>query len=443
MKHADELHQTSQQLLDIALKLGANAAHINATSTLSDAIKLEKNDYNLSRSEDSQQLAIKVHKDWKSGSAATNDFSKTGLRDVAERALFMASTAVVDEKIALSRPGNYQLVEQFSTDILDLSPQHFREIAQTIFAPAFADPMISIDGGELGKTYIAQAISNSNGVSLKQEYTSLETSLMCVGVKDGLSTSFDYDGTSFSTLDDFVERAQTIYGQLLSRLKSLFDPHPAESYRGLVVLEPQVVLDMILNAVMVHAGGDALKDHASRWENKLGEQIASPLLTLRDDPYDAQFAGATGFDALGTPVEPRVLIENGVLQFFMETVDSASRRGTLANGYDGGLHVIKLRGERGHAVELAQRAGTPTLCVHRFSGNIDPITGDYSGTAKNSHLIRNGEITPITETMIAGNLFELLNNIVAVGAVENIGNRMEAPPMLIDGVSVSAGPKTG
>jgi PmbA protein len=138
-----------------------------------------------------------------------------------------------------------------------------------------------------------------------------------------------------------------------------------------------------------------------------------------------------------------VLIENGVLQFFMETVDSASRRGTLANGYDGGLHVIKLRGERGHAVELAQRAGTPTLCVHRFSGNIDPITGDYSGTAKNSHLIRNGEITPITETMIAGNLFELLNNIVAVGAVENIGNRMEAPPMLIDGVSVSAGAETG
>ena len=54
---------------------------------------------------------------------------------------------------------------------------------------------------------------------------------------------------------------------------------------------------------------------------------------------------------------------------------------------------------------------------NRFSGGMPGVNGDFSGVAKNSFLIENGKVTtPISETMISGNLAEMLNSIIAVSA---------------------------
>ena len=79
------------------------------------------------------------------------------------------------------------------------------------------------------------------------------------------------------------------------------------------------------------------------------------------------------------------------------------------------------------------------LVVDRFSGNIDPIKGDFSGVAKSSRLYKNGtDQGGVAETMIAGNLFDTLNSILDVSSlVEDISGAMQMPWMLVDGVSVS------
>jgi PmbA protein len=79
--------------------------------------------------------------------------------------------------------------------------------------------------------------------------------------------------------------------------------------------------------------------------------------------------------------------------------------------------------------------------VERFSGNADPITGDFSGVAKCSHFYKNGEHQhPLIETMIAGNVFDLLKNIVNLSSErEAYFNSCLLPWMLVDEVSVTAG----
>jgi PmbA protein len=123
----------------------------------------------------------------------------------------------------------------------------------------------------------------------------------------------------------------------------------------------------------------------------------------------------------------------------MESVDSASRRGTKPNGNENGFNVLMMDGGEGGIMELAKKAGVPILCVRRFSGNNNPVLGDFSGVAKNSHLIVDGEMIPVTETMIAGNAFDLMNNIVAIGESKNFHNQFRCGPVLVDGVSVSVG----
>ena len=81
------------------------------------------------------------------------------------------------------------------------------------------------------------------------------------------------------------------------------------------------------------------------------------------------------------------------------------------------------------------------LVVKRFSGNSDPISGQFSGVAKNSWMLKSdGTKVPVQEVMIAGNLFDLLNQIVAVGSEQHslMGNGL-APYIVVDGVAVTAG----
>jgi PmbA protein len=86
-------------------------------------------------------------------------------------------------------------------------------------------------------------------------------------------------------------------------------------------------------------------------------------------------------------------------------------------------------------------AGTDKLVVvERFSGNLNPVTGDFSGVAKGSHWYEKGEYKhPLIETMIAGNFFDLVKNIVAVSnKADHYMNEYKSPWMLVDGVSVTA-----
>ena len=79
------------------------------------------------------------------------------------------------------------------------------------------------------------------------------------------------------------------------------------------------------------------------------------------------------------------------------------------------------------------------LMVDRFSGNSDPVKGDFSGVAKSSRLFGKGQHQGgVTETMIAGNFFDLARKVLAVSdTVELVSGGFESPYILVDDVSVT------
>jgi PmbA protein len=90
-------------------------------------------------------------------------------------------------------------------------------------------------------------------------------------------------------------------------------------------------------------------------------------------------------------------------------------------------------------LKTMMNARAEMLVVDRFSGNIDPIKGDFSGVAKSSRYFMNGaDKGAVSETMIAGNLFEALREVLAVSSVtEDVSGSMQLPWVLIDHVSVT------
>ncbi len=80
------------------------------------------------------------------------------------------------------------------------------------------------------------------------------------------------------------------------------------------------------------------------------------------------------------------------------------------------------------------------IIVTRFSGNTNPVSGDFSGVVKGGYLIKNGKIIkPLIETLIAGNIFEALNKITAISKETKWVNSSILPYLVIEDVNITSG----
>ncbi len=118
---------------------------------------------------------------------------------------------------------------------------------------------------------------------------------------------------------------------------------------------------------------------------------------------------------------------------------SAKRMGKTSNGFSGGPFALEVSSGTTPFAELSNTE-EPILFVSRFSGNIDFLTGDFSGVAKNSTMVHQGQdLHPVSETMIAGNAFELCKNILSYSNDAIVeGGDLVAPYVLVDGVTISS-----
>jgi PmbA protein len=78
------------------------------------------------------------------------------------------------------------------------------------------------------------------------------------------------------------------------------------------------------------------------------------------------------------------------------------------------------------------------IIVRRFSGNVRPDSGEFSGIAKQASYIEKGEIKhSLKETMISGNAFQTLKNVIEIGGeARPTTSQSYLPPILVDNVDV-------
>ena len=174
-------------------------------------------------------------------------------------------------------------------------------------------------------------------------------------------------------------------------------------------------------------------------------QLAARVVD-RDAPVD----GLRASQEIEAQVDDRVDLERGVLKSWLYNGYAAAVEGRLSTGHASGSarsvpglgpHAIVVGGGSGGSREDMLRAFGRGLYVQRFSGTVDPASGDFSGVAKSARWIEGGaSVRSVKETLLSGNAFELLKRIVALStAVERVSGSARAPYALVDGVSVIAG----
>jgi PmbA protein len=80
------------------------------------------------------------------------------------------------------------------------------------------------------------------------------------------------------------------------------------------------------------------------------------------------------------------------------------------------------------------------IMISRFSGNVNPVNGDFSGVVKGGRLLKNGTIQhAVKEVMVAGNVFEALRHLDGLSKERKIIYDSILPYMRFDGISFTAG----
>ena len=167
----------------------------------------------------------------------------------------------------------------------------------------------------------------------------------------------------------------------------------------------------------------------------LSEKVASGLLTVGLKPYDERIVSGERGTSDGYRSEDVTLIDRGVLKAHLLNLYASKKTGRPVvknTGFD----LVVDNGDTPLADMIA--SVDRGLLLGGFSGGDPGTNGEFSGVAKNSFLIENGKVKcAVTETMVNGNLGELVKNIRAVSRETCCDGNMVLPYLAADGVIVS------
>ena len=402
----------------------------------------ESGEFTLANSRQTQKLSLAVHKDQKKGSASTNMLDRENVAqavtDVAALAKFSVpdpGLTMADDKIAT--PAS-QLPFMWNDNLADIELEEMQGIMAESLARVTCDKRIALDKFELTVDVSSHGLYNSLGVKQSEKQTIAHWVYFGMA-RDGEEVStFDYDGNFVLSKDnlqaDLMRDAEAFEKSVLQML----GPRNCPSYKGAVLLTPRAVQGLLTGTILFHMSGRQVMDGKSQWDTSVGKKVVSDKISITDRPHVPELSGCTAFDGDGIPTREQKLIDQGKLCLHTFDCYSAKKLGQTPNGLNGGPFAIDIAGGDAALSDLVKHQKN-LLVVDRFSGNTDPLKGDFSGVAKASRLYVDGEDAgAVTETMIAGNVLEALQAVIGVSkeVVRPFGS-FSCPYILVDGVSVS------
>ena len=176
-----------------------------------------------------------------------------------------------------------------------------------------------------------------------------------------------------------------------------------------------------LLGAFVHAiSGGALYRKTSFLMDCLGRQVLAPHLDLHQDPHLPKGKGSAPFDDEGVRTLPREVVRAGVVQGYFLSSYSARKLGMRTTGNAGGVQNLSLTSRLTRPDDdldaMLRKLGRGLFVTELMGQGVNHVTGDYSRGASGFWVEGGRIVHPVHEVTIAGNLRDMLQGIVAVGA---------------------------
>lgn len=234
----------------------------------------------------------------------------------------------------------------------------------------------------------------------------------------------------------------------IARLLAKIGSSKPRSGEVTLILEPRLT-STLLGLIAGMLGGETVAKGRSPFAGRIGEQIASPLLTVVDDPTNAESLGAEAFDDEGLATRRVPLLGAGTLEGYLHNSYSARRAGTsstasAARGFSSrpgiSARALTVAPGAGDLESLLATVDDGVLASNLggLHSGVNPVSGDFSVSVEGVRVRGGTRAEPIKEATLASTLQRLLLDISHVGAdVEWQPGGTGGVTLLIPGVSLS------
>ncbi len=278
-----------------------------------------------------------------------------------------------------------------------------------------------------GDSYVKEIISNSLGTYIEQEKILTRLSLTITAYKDGVRQS-SHKSVARSKGFEIIESLtpENFSHKVAGRAVELLVAENPPSGRFPVILAPSMVGLFTHEAVGHNAEADTVKSGNSILEGRIGKLIASPSITIVDDPTFEDAYGSYIYDCEGVKANKTVIIEDGILRNFLHNLETAhwfnvSPTGNArAEGYSSPpivrmSNTYMLPGK----MSLGEMLSTVKKGIFvedvGFGGYVFPERGQFMFNANSSYLIENGRKTKLLKNVsLSGLTLEVLLNVEEV-----------------------------
>ncbi|EEW09692.1 metalloprotease PmbA [Vibrio mimicus] len=384
-------------------------------------------------------LGITVYRGQRKGSASTSDLSEKAIQQTVLAALDIAQYTSEDP---YAGPAPKELMVQ---EIPDLDLFHPDEpnpdvaaqiaIAAERAALGYSKKIKQSDGGSYDSHYGVRVYGNSHG--LLASYASSRHSISCSVIGEGRNGEMerDYSYTVARHRDD-LWTPESVGLQAAENTVSRLDPQKLKTGQFPIMFAADVATGLIGHLVMAISGGNLYRKSSFLLDH-LGKTILPTWFNISERPHVMRGLASSPFDSEGVRTQDLDIITDGVLATYLLTSYAARKMNMTPTGHAGGIHNWYVKSTGQNYQQMLKELGTGLLVTEVMGQGVNVVTGDYSRGAA-GFWVENGEIKyPVSEITIAGNLKQMLQQIVAVGSDIETRSQIQTGSILIESMKVA------
>jgi len=438
IEHQQELTTLVDNILSEAKRQGADQAEVSASMERGLGVSVRKGELeNLEFNQD-RGFGITLYVGKRKGSASTTDSSPDAIRETVAAAKGIASHTEEDPFSGLAEAS---LMPTQSVDLdlyhpWDIEPEQATAMAVECEAAGLSvdKKLTNSDGAQISSQQALRVYGNSHGFI--GAYPSTRHSMSCVLIgedNDGMQRDYWY---SLSRRWQELESAVDIGVKAAERTVQRLSPQKAPTGKYPVVLAPNLAAGLIGHLNGAISGGSQYRK-ASFLLDALGQQVLPSWLSLREESQMSGGLASAYFDGDGVATRNNVFVESGNLSNYILSSYSARKLGLATTGNAGGVHNLHLDAPMQPLSALLAQMGNGFFITELMGQGVNGVTGDYSRGAS-GYWVENGEIAyPVAEFTLAGNLKDMLLNIVALADDIDVRSSILAPSMLLESMTVA------
>lgn len=424
--------------IDTAQKAGATAeVGVTKVSGLSVSTRLQEIE-NVEFTNDGA-LGISVYLGKQKGNASTSDLSEEAIKNTVEAALAIAKytspddcTGLADKELMAFEAPDLALYHSANVDVEQATKLALEAEKAAL---EYDEKIVNSNGASFNSHTGVRVYGNTHG--MLQSYLSSRYSLSCSvigGELDQLENDYEY---TVSREFDGLSSANWVGQNCAKKVIARLNPQKLTTREVPVIFLNDVATGLISHLTGAISGG-SLYRKSSFLLDHLGKQVLPDWFQISERPHLLKRLASTPFDSEGVRTQDLEIIQDGVLQTYLLTSYSGRKMGMQSTGHAGGIHNWLVKPNlTGGLTALLRQMGTGLLVTDVMGQGVNIVTGDYSRGAA-GFWVENGEIQyPVAEITIAGQLQDMLKNIVAVADDVEHRSNIQTGSILLDKMKIS------